>query len=344
MNKGLAVLVSSCFLAGCTTIGQATADRTSLAGEVPDRLGRILEVQVAGEGDAELHAALREAIKAEFESRDLFDHVIAAVDSGAVAGRQASRLDVVVERVAEEELFDLLEFQGGFVVRYELEVFLRDSGGRLALEGHVSGIGEDTVTDTDVLDDATRADVRTTAMHDAGMKISRGLRLTADARASEAFDALERITLAPGVGPLDIAVLGFDESSRRRRGPLMAGQVARGLQLLGPDLRVTPPEDILRAMEKLPRSAFMELGPRQLEAIAKDLPARVFVMGELEFTGEHVRARAKVCDREGKVLQEHELRDTGLGALRVLAARLAHDVGDALVASPPTWDPPDPGQ
>ena len=340
MQKGWAALALGAvgLLGGCTTIDAATRDRTALAGEVPDSLGRILEVQIAGEGDEVLHTGLRDAIQTEFETRDLFDHVIAAVASGSVAGRRASRLDVVVESVSEEDVFDLIEFQDGLIVRYELQVVLRDAGGALALEGHVSGIGADTLTDHDAITEATRGDVRLTAMHDAGMKISRGLRLTADARAREAFDSLKPITLPPGVGPLDIAVLGFDEDSSRRRGPLMANQVARALQLLGPDLRITPTDDILRAMEDLPQTAFLELGAPQLRLIARELPSRVFVVGGLEFRGDDLQVVAKAYDREGKLLQEHELQGKGLGALRVLAARLAQAVGEGLVTTPP--EPP----
>lgn len=320
---------------GCSTIEGATKDQTALAGEVPDTLGRILEVQIAGQGDPALHDALRGAIRAEFESRDLFDHVIAAVPSGAVAGRRPSRLDVVVEAVSEEEIFDLIEFQDGLIVRYELQVTLRDAGGVLALEGHVSGIGADTVTDSDAITDAVRDDVRLTARHDAGMKISRGLRLTADARASEAFDALNPVTLPPGVGPLDIAVLGFDEDSGRRRGPAMTSQVARALQLLGPDLRPTPPDDVVRALEELPRTPFMELGEPQFKLIGRELPARAYVVGAMVARGEDLEVVAKVYDRDGKLLQEHTLQDRGLGALRVLAAQLGQAVGDSLMEAPP---------
>ena len=56
MQRGWTALAlwSAGVLMGCATIDASTRDRTALTGEVPDSLGRILEVQIVGEGDADL--------------------------------------------------------------------------------------------------------------------------------------------------------------------------------------------------------------------------------------------------------------------------------------------------
>jgi len=334
-------LAALALAAGCNALQRATADRTQLAGDVPTSLGRVVEVRLSGAKGVvreELIAAVRE----ELVGQDLFDHVDEVPEDGPGErpARRASTLELALVEHESEEVFDLFELQTGYVERYELEARVRDTAGEVVLAGHVSGIGVDAVTDSDFLDEARRADVRRAALHDVAAKVSRSLRAKGDRRARAALAELEPVPLPPGVGPLRVAVLGFDdeEVARLRRGPELRFHVARALEALGPDFEVVDLGEVDRALARLPPVDYLDVAPHQVRRLTSDLDARAFVVGRVTVASDRLTVEAKVLDAAGAPVAEPVASEDGLGALRVAAARLAAGIGAAIAESPP--EPP----
>lgn len=337
-------------LGGCTSIQDAAEDRTRLTGHVPVGLGRILEVDVNG-GDEATTRDLVGAVRTEFEGRDLFDRILAATeDAGGTSPRSVARLDLDITGHRAGEVFDSWQIETGYVVRYDMTALLRDPSGGVVLEGTVTGVAVDSVSDTDLLDDARKDDMRVAALYDAASKVSRALRRAAEDRARESREGLERISLPPGTGPVTLAVLGFDDElhARRPRGAVLADQLAEALVALGPDVAVIPGDEVVRALEE----AGLRLPPRRegsaegvrplanldatgLSSLTTRLSARLFVVGRVSASSGRVTAEARVLDRAGKVLLTHPATADGLGALRVVAVDIARAIGKLLVESPP---------
>lgn len=318
-------------LAGCTTIDGARVDNTHLSGDVPTGLGRTVAIQLDG-ADEESAAALLSALEREFVTNDLFDTVLTA-DSGAT---DATRLRVNFLRASDEDLYDLLELQGAHAVRYELEIELRNAAGEMVLDGRVDGIGVDDVTDNEFLDTDKREDIKLSALHDAAMKVSRGLRQAANQRATKALLALPEIGLPAGVAPLEIAVLGFDDVSgaTRRRGGIVTERLTEAIFRLGREFSVTPYSKTQRAVDQEDPTSFHGLKNYEIALIARHVPARLYVVGKVKMSGGDVSAEARVLDREGNLILTESASTNGLGALPVVAVELAEKIGVALQTAP----------
>lgn len=332
----LAALVAT----GCPSIDKAALDRTDLQGTVHSGLGRILEVAVEG-ADAQTTIDLLRAVRTEFEGRDLFDRIEpVAPDLGG--RRRASRLELRLVSTEAGEVFDSWKISTGYVVRFDVEVRLVDQTGAAVLEGLVSGVAVDEVSDLDALPPERRDDMRVAALYDAAGKLSRALRRAADARAKEARQEMQRITLPPGVGPVPIAVLGFDdeEMARRLRGPQLADHLGSALAGLGPDVAVLPRAEVERALDRDPRArtTVFDMPADRLDSIARECTARLFVVGRVVTASGRARAEVRVLDRRGRLLKAHEASAEGLAALRVVAVDLARAIGAALEAAPPRED------
>jgi hypothetical protein len=322
---------------GCNSIDGAAADRTRLEGRVPAGLGRVLEVSIQGT-DAATTSDLVTALRSEFEGRDLFDRIeVASAEPNT--RRAASRLDLQLLSTEAGEIFDHWKITDGYVVRFDMRVSLHDPAGRTVLEGEVSGVAVDAVSDLDLLPPERRDDMRVAALFDATGKLSRALRRAADSRAKDARDGLARITLPPGVGPVQLAVLGFDDekTARRMRGPLLADHLAAALIDLGPDVAVLTRDEVERALDADPqaRTPLFDAGQTRIEPIAREVTARLLVVGRVVSNGGRVNADVRVLDRTGKVLLSHQAAAEGLGALRIVAVELARVIGQSLVEAPP---------
>jgi hypothetical protein len=344
-SSSLPLFVLGLGLTGCGGLAAATRDSTALRGDIPAGLGRSLDVR-AQVGDAALEQALLGALRHEFESRDLFDRVeVAPLDSRGGAHRAALLEVTLVSRTAEE-VFDPFDLDSAWVERVELEIDLADASGQPVLTGHVTGVGVDAVSEPELLDELRRQDVSLSALHDAAMKLSRALRLVADQRARKALDALPTVRLPPGVGPLDVAILGFqdEESGRLPRGPLLAEHLAQSLERLGPDVGVLPADDVSRALREARSTAQpWGLDATQIQGLARRLPTRVFVGGKVSQVAGKVEVTARVMDRRGQPVGgelrgELRVEASGLGALRIAAADLARAIGEVVLANPPPAD------
>lgn len=337
-------------LAGCGGLAAATEDRTALRGDIPVGLGRRLDVTIedpqpvadvapTSTRSTWLLAALLAAFRSELEARDLFDRVEAAPAGPRNGARNARLLARVTERRGEA-VFDAFELSSAWVERIELEVELRDESGRGVLAGHITGVGVDAVTDPEQLDPD---DVAVAALHDAAMKLSRALGLVADRRAKKALETLPTVRLPAGTGPLQVAILGFEDeaSTRLPRGPALAEHLQAALEKLGPDVGVLPPEDVERALrEGNLRSQRASLDSDQVAALARLVPSRVFISGRVVQVAGQVEVTARVQDRDGRPvggeLQGNlRVEQSGLGALRVAAVELARALGEAVLAAPP---------
>ena len=325
-------------IAGCTSIDGAAVDRTRLSGQVPSGLGRILEVSVEGVDDQATVSDLLGALRTEFEGRDLFDRIEAA-RPGLDGRRRASRLGLRLVASESGEVFDSWKITEGYVVRFDMAVELCDPDGEAVLSGTVTGVAVDEVSDLEELAPERRDDMRVAALYDAAGKLSRALRRTADDRAKKARADLTKIALPPGVGPVGIAVIGFDdeEKARRLRGPHLTEHLATALAELGPDVAVLSRDEVERALDAdpRPRTAVRDMDHGRLDQIARECSARLFVVGHVVTAAGRARAEMRVLDRQGKLVLAHEASAEGLGALRVVAYELAQAIGRALVESPP---------
>lgn len=337
MTRSTALLAVLVAFAGCNSIEGAARDRTRLEGQVPAGLGRVLEVSIQGIGEpttSDLLAALR----AEFEGRDLFDRIeVASAEPNT--RRASSRLDLELLSTEAGEVFDSWDITDGYIVRFDMKVSLSDPAGRKVLEGQVSGVAVDAVSDLDELPVERRDDMRVAALFDATGKLSRALRRAADSRAKDAREGLTKITLPPGVGPVMIGVLGFDDeqTARRLRGPLLADHLAAALIDLGPDVAVLSRDEVERALDADPqsRTPLFDAGQTRIEPIAREVTARLLVVGRVVSNGGRVNAEVRVLDRGGKVIVSHQATAEGLGALRIVAVELARVIGQSLVEAPP---------
>src|SRR5690606_14926830 len=159
---------------------------TLLRGEVPTELGRILEVRLEG-GDEATQAGLVDALKRELVGRYLFDRVKQVPHDAPGRNAAASTLFVSVLSHELREVWDLFELQSGLAARVELGIELRDQLDAQVLDGHVTGVAADIVSDDEELArPERREELRLAALHDASMKLSRALRRAALRRGHEA--------------------------------------------------------------------------------------------------------------------------------------------------------------
>jgi len=330
----LTLLAALLLLNGCTTLSSATRDETRLRGEVPTALGRVLEVQIEGVEGADRLALMR-ALERELITGDLFDRVTEVPEQAEQLRAPVATLSVTLGEGSSRQLFDLWTLNDAFVARFELEIELHDDSGQSVIEGHITGVAADDVTDPEHLDPAKREDVRLAALQDAAMKMSRALRQAANARVNQAIESLTRITLAPGVGPVGLAVIGFDDDSgaQQRSGTLLAAHLTDALGRLGPELELTPVAEARRAIERASRlpERFSEVAPYELEELVLNLPkASLVVVGRMWRSGAQVSAQARLLDREGREVSSFEASAEGLGAMRIVAIKLAREIGAGL--------------
>jgi hypothetical protein len=336
-------LLLSCLLASCASFNAAIDDKTALTGPARGDLGRELEVHVAA-NDAVLASEFVDAVEADFESADLFDAVLATADTAPIrSGASSARLDLEVKGGESGDVHDFWRQRDGFVARYELGCRLTDRTGTVVLEGPVSGIAYDDVTDPDKLKEEKRQEIRAAARRDAALKIGRLLRRQAQAKANEALQAMERIHLPKGVGPVRIASLGFDDdpAARRRRGSQLTREVAAALEKLGPDLDVVSPEEVEQELgadsEGLLRS-YEKIGPTELDRIIPRLGMRLIVVGKITADGNRVEATASVrptATDSAPIGPAVQAAAEGPGALSLVAVELARQLGGELEKNPP---------
>lgn len=329
MRRLACVLLLVPLLSACAVTERVRTDTTDLEGDVPTGLGRNLEVRLV-RAMPKTRDALLTALEREFVSRDLFDSV-SGVDA-SVSRAPSAGLWITVESVTKDSTFDPIEFVDVYWLRLALDVELRDASGAVVLHGHVDGIGVDDVSDGDYVNGPKREDVRLAAVHDAAMKISHGLRRTAFDRQTKALKALPEIGLPPGMTPLSVAVLGFDDAPNayRLRGNRLTDLLTDTLIRLGRDFDVTSHERAQRAVGREPPKAFYEIADYELTQIGQHLTARVFVVGQVALEGGRVTGRARLVTRKGDELASVDATAEGVGAMPVVAVELAHKLGEAL--------------
>ncbi len=333
-----AIVVLAGVLAGCTSLHSATEDATRLRGEVPNQLGRILEVRLEG-ADAPTREALLASLEREFVSRDLFDRVKEVPYEAAQRNAAASTLWITVADARLVEVWDLFELDRGLVARFELAIELRDQRDEQVLEGHVTGLAADTVSEPIVLAQSVRRDeLRLSALHDASMKVSRALRRAAFRRGQDAMSNLPRVEFPAGVGPVAIAVLGFDDpSGARRRGHTLTEALQDAFARLGREVEVVPRPDVRRALAKRspPITSFWNIAPYELDEVSQHLGrGDYFAVGRIDLAGDRVKASCRLLDRRGEEVLREEASAVGLGAVRVVAAKLARHLGTRLAQQP----------
>jgi hypothetical protein len=346
LRAAAAPLLALLVLSGCSNFQDEIKDNTVLDGPARGDLGRELGVAIVA-SDQLLERELVEAVAADLEHGDLFDEVHAAHDTAPVtSGANASRLDVRVRGVTTEVVHDFWRQRDGFVARYELGCALTDRTGTVVLSGQVTGLGYDDVTDTDNLFEGKREDIRAAARRDAAVKIGRALRRAAAKKADEALQGLAKIHLPPGVGPVRVAVLGFDDdpAARRRRGVQMTRALAGALQRLGPDLEIVSPEEVETELgsdaDSRPAS-FENLKSGELDRMIPRLGMRFYVVGKVSADGNRAEAEASLrpTQESAPAIGVGEASFEGPGALSLAAVEIARQLGAAIERNPPAMLP-----
>src|SRR5262249_19590621 len=143
------------------------------------------------------------------------------------------------------------------------------------------------------------------------------------------------------VGPVPIAVLGFDDdpAARRRRGLSLARALSSALGRLGPDLSTVSQEEVeseLGSAERDAKRSFLALKEDDLDRPPPRLRPRLFVVGKLEGAGGRLSAVARVIDAGLRTVGEVKAEAEGPGALKLLAVSLARELGKAIESNPPT--------
>lgn len=336
--------------AGCTNFKDTIHDRTELAGPGRGDLGRELEVSVAGAKDP-LPDEIVEAVAADLENGDLFDEVHAASGTAPVAsGASTARLDIAVQSESAEVVHDFWRQRDGFVARYELTCALIDRTGQTVVSGPVSGIGYDDVTDPDHLTETKKGEIRAAARRDAALKVGRFLRRAAEAKADEALKAIEKVHLPPGVGPVRVATIGFDDdpAARRRRGSQLTRALAGALQKLGPDFEIVSPEEVEQELGADPTSrpsSYEKLKTGELDRMVPRLGMRLYVVGKVSADGNRIEATAWIKGVQNVLVNGAPVEPPaigtatgaaeGPGALSLVAVALAKQLGAAVKANPP---------
>lgn len=331
-----ALLAAVALLAsGCGSIAEASKDETRLSGSVPVGIGPRLEVVTAGvEGQA--RGELLAAIAGELEGRDLFERVTLLTGPSASIAPVSSalaptRLDLALVSLEQARVADAWTISTAFVTRVGLDVALRDGKGEVVLHGRVTGVAVDEVSEAEE-DEARAVDHRIAAFHDAAAKISRALRRAADERAAKALEEVRPLRLPAGVGPVLVAVVGFDDekNARHLRGPVLVARLAEALSRLGSDVTVAATDEVRRALDDVPASGFLRVASHVIEDVGTQVPARLFVVGRITVGAGRVSAECRVLDRSGKEVAAGRSHADGLGAVRCVAADLARLVGTAL--------------
>jgi hypothetical protein len=323
----LALLLVGCV--GCTTIDGETEDHTRLWGEVPTGLGRYLEVRLAEVDDESLQRDLLSAVRREFVRGGLFERV-RYLRNDQPGSPLASELRIALLSRSHEQIFDLFEWDDAYIERYELAIELLDDGDKKVLGGHITGLGVDAVSDPEFVAKPKQEDVRLAALHDAAMKMSRALRQAANARAAKALETLPQIALGR---PVAIAILGLDddESARSRQGPVLVHHMRRCFPRLGKSFLLLPQEEIDLGLERAPVPVFLEIPSYRLEKVAAQLTlAGLFLVGKIEAQAGAVKAVIRAIDRTGTEVAKYEASAEGLGALPVVAAKLARGIAKRL--------------
>jgi len=336
------VIAALALLAGCTNFQERIVDRTALEGPAKGDLGRELDVRVTG-ADDNTAAELVDAVKAELESGDLFDDVVAGRGTAPVAsGMSTARLELELRATDAAVVNDFWRQRDGYVARYELGCTLTDRTGHPILTGPVTGLGFDDATDPDHLSEAKKGEIRAAARRDAALKIGRVLRRAADARADAALAAIERVHLPPGVGPVRIAAIGFDDdpAARRRHGSQLTRALAAALQRLGPDFDIVSMEEVEQELGSDPTSrpaSYENLKTAELDRMVPRLGMRLYVTGRLSADGDRIEAVATIRPTalEAKELGTASAHAEGPGALALVAVELAKQLGAAVKAHPP---------
>lgn len=302
---------------------------------MPASLGPRVVLHITSSEAADVTSALAVAIEEELLGRELFERVDTVAALRSTSG--SARLDLEVVKVFQDEVFDAWTIDTVFVSRIDLDIALRDAGGKLILHGRVTGLGVDPVTESEDLHAERRTDEKLAAFHDAAAKVSRRLRRAAADRARAAAEEVKPVRLPRGVGPVAVAVLGFDdkEEARRLRGPELTQALTSTLGRLGTDVRVVPREEVLRAFDGPPPSGYRRGKEHLVKSVAAGCDAALFIVGSVETTSGRVSAAVDVVDRDGKTAFTRTAGAEGLGALGVIAAELAKGVGAGLLERAP---------
>jgi hypothetical protein len=350
--------LSVALLAGCTNFDDQVKDESKLEGPARGDLGRRLVVQIDGT-TAELAERFSDGVKAELEGGDLFDEVAVADSAPLNSTSVSARLDLTLISESHGILHDFWRQRDGYYERYELACSLTERGGKKVLEGQIDGIGYDDKFDCgplaaigfgwfgnpdripESLSEDKKEDIRTAARRDAVQKVARSLQAAANEKARDALKALVAVHLPPGVGPLPIAVLGFDDdpAARHRRGVPLARAVASDLQHLGPDFAVVSQDEVEQEVGADPSSrpkSFQKIRSDELDRLVPRLGARLYVLGTVSADGNRVEATAWVkTSRLETVGEPARAVAEGPGALARVAVDLAQKLGTEVEKHPP---------
>jgi hypothetical protein len=297
--------------------------------------GRIrhpgLAVTLTGASETE-ELEFRDAIDRELVDGELFSSLLPA---GAPSAK-APRLEIDLTAKGAHDIDSWLHNEQAHLRRYEADVRLIDSKGVEVLSGYVIGVAYDDRSESAQLTAERKKDIDLAAHRDATRRIADALRARRDGAVGEERGAIRELTLAPGVGPLRLALLDVDleQAHSRTQRSRVEAELLTSLQLAGPQLELVSPRQVQSARDRngLDKFPDISLPPDSAKLLRRSLEARLVLLVRVEAQRESTRLEARLIElaEPPREIARSTSKARGLGALSIATARLARQLIIAL--------------
>lgn len=336
-----AALALGLLSAGCTEFDRLSSDDTRLvrgAGRVEG--GRLI-VRLDGV-EAARREAFAEALSGELADGNLF-HTVEVLSAETATPSSATVLELKLDRSVSTYTGSAYSGREGWLVRFEGRGRLLDGAGQPVLAGRATGIAYDDKTEFARLDYAKKEDIAISARRDLAACFADALREMVNERVEEALAALPVLRLAPGVGPLKLAIVNVDlkRAHPSTQPAAISAELAAALGLAGPDLDVVPLRRVARAIDRIEIDADQRFTGLTLpdvlsEKLRRHLTTRLVVLVTVSAGAGGVTMEAALIDlrdRETRPLGNVKAEHAGLGAVRLASVALARRIIGLIAAT-----------
>lgn len=326
----IAGLVALLGLAGCSPLDVLARDGTRLKMLEGQDFGRRLWLKIEG-GTASQREGLTAAFRAELEDGNLFNTLTTTAPKGA----RVSKLEVKVLDQLSQEFGGVFADAEGFVARYSVRALITDRKGREAFVGNIDGVAYDDETAPDRLTLGKKNEIEIAAQRDAASKISEALRAIVEDQLSSEFDKVPTLKLAPGVGPLKLALVNVDvkraHPSTNANG--IAADLRSALDLAGPELRLINPLRVRQALNRgnLDTLTGLTITEKERKDLERFLAVPFIMLVTVRSGDEGVAMEASMLPLSGgDALTRVKSSASGIGALRIAGVRLVRALVEGL--------------